>query len=71
MKELGDALAAAEVKRQALARVPPAAWPPALRHAHEIDRIIKGIPVDGLLQDPWDELERLVMRIATAGSPRR
>ena len=32
---------------------------------------LKGIPVDGLLQDPWDELERLVMRIATAGSPRR
>ncbi len=60
-----------KLARQALARVPAAAWPPALRHAHEIDRIIKGIPVDGLLRDPWDELERLVMRIATAGSPRR
>ena len=60
-----------KLARQALARVPAAAWAPALRHAHEIDRIIKGIPVAGRLQDPWDELERLVMRIATAGSPRR
>ncbi|MFV0282175.1 MAG: DNA polymerase III subunit delta [Castellaniella sp.] len=60
-----------KLARQALARVPAAAWPLALRHAHEIDRIIKGLPVDGLLQDPWDELARLVMRIATAGSPRR
>ena len=57
--------------RQALSRVPAAAWAPALRHAHEIDRIIKGIPTDGRLQDPWDELARLVMRIATAGAPRR
>src|SRR5690606_41857377 len=60
-----------KLARQALARVPVRAWTPALRHAHEIDRIIKGIPVDGRLQDPWDELERLVVRIPPAASPRR
>ncbi|MGB3704767.1 MAG: DNA polymerase III subunit delta [Castellaniella sp.] len=60
-----------KLARQALTRVPVAAWPAALRHTHEIDRIIKGVPVDGLLRDPWAELERLVMRIATAGSRRR
>lgn len=56
--------------RQALRRVPARAWPPALRHAQEIDSLIKGIPVDGLLHDPWDELARLTLRVATAGLPR-
>jgi DNA polymerase-3 subunit delta len=56
--------------RQALQRVPARAWPPALRHAHEVDRLIKGIPVPGRLQDPWDELARLVLRIASAGARR-
>ncbi len=54
--------------REALGRVPAGVWPPALRHAHDIDRIIKGIPAKGRLPDPWDELARLVMRIATAGT---
>ncbi|CAM5213843.1 DNA polymerase-3 subunit delta OS=Castellaniella defragrans OX=75697 GN=HNR28_003096 PE=4 SV=1 [Castellaniella defragrans] len=56
--------------RQALRRIPDAAWPAALRHVHEIDRMIKGIPVEGRLSDPWDELARLVMRMATAGRAR-
>ncbi|MGB6009024.1 DNA polymerase III subunit delta [Castellaniella sp.] len=56
--------------RQALQRVPARAWPAALRHAHEVDRLIKGIPVTGRLRDPWDELARLVLRIASAGARR-
>ncbi|MER1966242.1 DNA polymerase III subunit delta [Castellaniella sp. GW247-6E4] len=56
--------------RQALARVPPGAWPAAVRHVQEIDCLIKGIPVPGRLSDPWDELTRLIMRIAVAGAPR-
>jgi DNA polymerase-3 subunit delta len=56
--------------RQALRRIPAAVWPLALRHVHEIDRMIKGVPVEGRLSDPWDELARLVMRMATAGVPR-
>lgn len=56
--------------RQALRRIPTGVWPLALRHVHEIDRMIKGIPVAGRLDDPWDELARLVMRMATAGAPR-
>ncbi|MGB6242501.1 MAG: DNA polymerase III subunit delta [Castellaniella sp.] len=56
--------------RQALQRVPARAWPAALRHAHEVDRLIKGIPVPGRLNDPWDELARLVLRVASAGARR-
>jgi len=59
-----------KLARQALRRIPPAVWPLALRHVHEIDRMIKGVPVAGRLGDPWDELARLVMRMATAGLPR-
>ncbi|HUH39500.1 MAG TPA: DNA polymerase III subunit delta [Castellaniella sp.] len=56
--------------RQALARIPVSAWPAALRHVHDIDCLIKGVPVAGRLSDPWDELARLIMRIAVAGTPR-
>ncbi|MBV2182782.1 MAG: DNA polymerase III subunit delta [Castellaniella sp.] len=56
--------------RQALHRVPASAWPAAVRHAHEIDCLIKGIPVDGRLRDPWDELARLVLRVAVVGTRR-
>ncbi len=56
--------------RQALARVPPGAWPAAVRQVQEIDCMIKGIPIPGRLSDPWDELARLIMRIAVAGAPR-
>jgi len=50
--------------RQALGRVPARAWPGALQHAHDIDRLIKGLKVPGRLDDPWEELGRLVVRIA-------
>ena len=50
--------------RQALARVTPRAWPAAVAHAHEVDRLIKGLAVNGRLSDPWEEMTRLAMRIA-------
>jgi DNA polymerase III subunit delta len=50
--------------RQALARVPARSWPAAVQHAHEVDRLIKGLHVSGRLQDPWEEMNRLAMRIA-------
>ncbi|HEX7386607.1 MAG TPA: DNA polymerase III subunit delta [Castellaniella sp.] len=56
-----------KLARHVLHRVPAATWPRALRQVHEIDRMIKGVPTQGGLSDPWDELARLVMRMATAG----
>lgn len=53
--------------RQALARCPAPVWQRALHQAHEIDRQIKGVPVAARLPDPWDELARLVLSVATAG----
>jgi len=50
--------------RRALSRVSAARWQRALTHAHEIDRIIKGVPVPTRLNDPWQELARLAMGIA-------
>ncbi|WP_258866723.1 DNA polymerase III subunit delta [Bordetella pertussis] len=38
---------------QALGRVAPGAWPAAVQHAHEVDRLIKGLSVPGRLADPW------------------
>ncbi|ARP87276.1 DNA polymerase III subunit delta [Bordetella genomosp. 9] len=52
---------------QALSRVPPRAWPAAVQHAHDVDRIIKGLPVPGRLADPWEEMTRLALRVAAAG----
>lgn len=49
--------------RRTLARVPPEAWRAAVQHAHDIDRLIKGLKVPGLLGDPWEELARLILRI--------
>lgn len=57
--------------RQTLARTPASVWPIALQHAHDIDRLIKGLKVPGRLPDPWEELARLVARIALGRSPRR
>ncbi|MDO5666435.1 MAG: DNA polymerase III subunit delta [Alcaligenaceae bacterium] len=34
-----------------------------IQHAHEVDRILKGIPVDGRLNDPWQELLRLSLKV--------
>jgi DNA polymerase-3 subunit delta len=52
---------------QALSRVPPRAWPAAVQHAHEVDRIIKGLQVPGRLSDAWEEMTRLALRVAAAG----
>jgi DNA polymerase-3 subunit delta len=52
---------------QALSRVPARAWPAAVQHAHEVDRIIKGLQVPGRLSDPWEEMTRLALRVAAAG----
>lgn len=49
--------------RRTLARVPARAWPAAAQHAHDIDRLVKGLKVPGLLDDPWEELARLLLRI--------
>jgi len=49
--------------RRSLARVPARAWPAAAQHAHDVDRLVKGLKVPGLLDDPWEELARLLLRI--------
>lgn len=53
-----------QLLRQTLNRVPQNAWPAAVQHAHDIDRLIKGLKVPGRLNDPWEELARLALRIA-------
>jgi DNA polymerase-3 subunit delta len=58
-----------QLVRQTLARVPHKAWPAAVQHAHDVDRLIKGLKVPGRLDDPWEEMGRLALRIA-AGKPR-
>lgn len=50
--------------RQTLRRLPAGLWPVAVQHAHDIDRLIKGLKVSGRLDDPWEELARLVLRVA-------
>jgi len=50
--------------RQALRRVPLRHWPAFVQHAHDVDRLIKGLPAPGRLADPWEELLRLVLRVA-------
>lgn len=52
---------------QALARVPARAWPAAVQHAHDVDRLIKGLHPAGRLDDPWEEMARLALRVAAAG----
>ena len=34
-----------------------------IQHAHDVDRILKGIPVEGRINDPWQELLRLSLKI--------
>ncbi|MBU5877251.1 hypothetical protein JVW17_21360, partial [Vibrio cholerae O1] len=48
-----------QLLRQTLQRVPARAWAPALKHAHEIDRLIKGLAPADLLDDAWEEMARL------------
>lgn len=58
-----------QLLRQTLSRVPQRAWPAAVQHAHDIDRLIKGLKVAGRLDDPWEELGRLALRIAVVRQP--
>lgn len=53
-----------QLLRQALRRLPARIWPVAVQHAHDVDRLIKGLKVAGRLDDPWEELARLVLRVA-------
>lgn len=53
---------------QAVGRVPAQAWPAAVQHAHDVDRLIKGLSAPGRLGDPWEEMTRLALRVAAAGS---
>jgi len=53
--------------RQTLRRIPAQHWSAFLQHAHDIDRLIKGLHVPGRLADPWEELMRLVLRVARGG----
>ncbi|MCQ9616851.1 DNA polymerase III subunit delta [Paenalcaligenes niemegkensis] len=59
-----------QLLRQTLQRVPARAWPPALQHAHDVDRIIKGLHPAGRLDDAWEEAARLTLRVALAGQRR-
>ncbi len=54
--------------RAALSRVNPSRWRRAVIHAHDVDRLIKGLSVPGRLSDPWQELARLGMSIAASRS---
>jgi len=53
--------------RQTLRRIPAHHWPAFVQHAHDIDRLIKGLQAPGRLADPWEELARLTLRVATQG----
>mgnify|MGYP003582697792 CR=1 FL=1 len=57
--------------RQTLARVPANSWAAAVQHAQDIDQLIKGLKVPGRLDDPWEELARLALRIALSKTPAR
>ncbi|MDY3331367.1 MAG: DNA polymerase III subunit delta [Pelistega sp.] len=39
-----------------------------IQHASDIDRLFKGYPVEGRLKDAWQELNRLVVKIAENGT---
>lgn len=50
--------------RDTLDRVAPQVWPAAVQHAHDIDRLIKGLTPAGRMNDPWAEMARLGLRVA-------
>lgn len=52
--------------RRAIERVPLKRWTRAVQHAHDVDRLIKGIPVPDRLSDPWEEIARLALGIAAS-----
>ncbi|HLS43744.1 MAG TPA: DNA polymerase III subunit delta [Paenalcaligenes sp.] len=53
-----------QLVRRCLQRIPTQSWLPALHHAHDIDRLIKGLSPQGRLSDVWQETARLVLRVA-------
>ena len=55
-----------QLLRQTLDRLPAQTWPSAVQHAHDIDKLIKGLKVPNRLDDPWEELGLLILRIARA-----
>lgn len=55
-----------KLAEKALSRVPTQAWPAAVQHACDIDRIVKGLSVAGRQDDPWSEITRLTLRVAAA-----
>ncbi len=55
---------------QVWGRAPEAAGAAAIRHAHDIDRLIKGLPVPGRLPDPWQELTSLALRLTRQSTQR-
>ncbi len=54
-----------KILRTALNRTTRGFWITALRHAHEIDRLIKGVPVENSLNNAWDEMARLIIKVAS------
>ncbi|GAA5236125.1 DNA polymerase III subunit delta [Verticiella sediminum] len=48
---------------QTWSRTPQAVPPAVVRHAHDIDRLIKGLAVPNRLADPWQELTALALRL--------
>ncbi len=55
---------------QTWGRAPQSAGPAAIRHAHDIDRLIKGLPTPGRLADPWQELTALALRLTRQSTAR-
>jgi len=55
--------------RLALDRLTPRAWAAAVQHAHDVDRLIKGLKVPGRLDDAWEEMLRLALRVAASPAP--
>src|SRR5690606_13159066 len=58
-----------QLLRKALDRLGAINWAAAVQHAHDIDRLVKGLKVDGRLDDAWEEMARLVMRMAASRTP--
>ena len=53
-----------QLLRRALQQAPAHAWPAALHHLHDLDKLAKGLKSSDKLADPWEELRRLSLRIA-------
>jgi len=55
---------------QTWGRAPHTAGAAAIRHAHDIDRLIKGLSAPGRLGDPWQELTTLALRLTRQSTAR-